>query len=66
MNKILKEKLYVVINDWMNNNCQTEDWPNIFVGDKTSKLMTKAAASVFDAVEEVQVYCEKEGYLKEV
>jgi len=65
MNINLKATLYNAIEKWMNDNCESDDWPKIYVGNKTSDLMAEAAASVLDAVEEFQVYGIKEGYISE-
>jgi hypothetical protein len=65
MNINLKVTLYNAMEKWMNDNCESDDWPKMFVGNKTSDLMAEAAASVFDAVEEFQVFAMKEGYLED-
>ncbi len=60
----LESKLLEKINEWMNENCEDfEIWPEIWVGERTDVLMTKAAAVVFDAVEDVQKYLKEEGHL---
>jgi hypothetical protein len=50
MNINLKAKLYKALNDWMDNNCDTEDWTEAFMGNETADLMAESASSVFDAV----------------
>ena len=64
MNINLKATLHNAMEEWMNDNCNTDNWPNMYVGDKTSDLMAEAAASVFDAVEEIQVYGKEEGFFE--
>ena len=63
MNLELKLKLYIVIGAWLDDNCEEVYFPSTCLGEKTLDLMVEAAASVFDAVEEVQVYLKKEGDL---
>jgi hypothetical protein len=64
MNINLKATLYNVMEKWMNENCETDDWPNTYVGNETSNLMAEAAAAVFNAVEEIQVYGKQEGFFE--
>jgi hypothetical protein len=64
MNIYLKAKLYELMELWINENCETDDWPDIYIGGKTSEFMAEAAASVFDSIEEFQTYCVKEGFLE--
>ena len=63
MNLELKLKLYKTLFDWINDNCEEDYFPTTYLGEKTLDLMVEATASVFDAVEEVQVYLKKEGDL---
>ena len=65
MNINLKATLYNAMEKWMNDNCESDNWPAMYIGDKTSDLMAEAAASVFDAVEEFQIYGKKEGYIQD-
>lgn len=57
----LKAELYKVIDEWIQRECEKDNWPNIIIGDKTSELMTDAATSVFDAMLESQQYMRREG-----
>ena len=57
MNLKLKAKLQEKIEEWMNENCEyLEIWPEMYVGESLDLMMTEAAASVFDAVEDIQKY----------
>jgi len=61
MNLELKLKLQKKIAAWMDDNCENfEIWPEMYVGDNLHVLMTNAAASVFDSVEDIQIYLKKE------
>ena len=64
MKKQLYATLVECIDTWMNEHCEEDMWPKMYVGEKTGELMAKAAASVFDAVHEFQNYAEKEGFIE--
>jgi len=64
MNINLKATLYNAMEKWMNDNWESDDWPDMYVGNKTSDLMAEAAIAVFDAVNEFQEFAVKEGYLQ--
>lgn len=55
--------LELAIQQWLDNWCESADWPDIIVGDETVELMATAARCVFDACEESQAYVKREGYL---
>ena len=64
MNLQLKVNLFNKIVEWTNENCEdAEIWTNAWVGNNINKLMTDAAASVFDAVVDVQDLLKAEGHL---
>ena len=64
MNLELRLKLQKKIVDWMDENCEDlKIWPEIYIGESLHKDMTNAAASVFDAVEDIQKYLKEDGYL---
>ena len=64
MNLELRLKLQIKVAEWMNENCENiEIWPDIYVGEGIHEDMTNAAASVFDAVEDIQKYLKEDGYL---
>jgi hypothetical protein len=65
MNSKLYAKLEHHIDEWVDNNCDSADWPLVVVGDRTIELMARAAQAVFDACEESQAYAVREGYLKD-
>jgi hypothetical protein len=53
------------IQEWVDEHCEENEWPGIFVGNETIEHMTKAASSVFDACLEAEEYCRKNGCLEE-
>ena len=63
MNLQLKANLFNKIAEWANENCEEEIWPDALVGNNTDELMADAAASVFDAVVDIQDYLKAEGDL---
>lgn len=56
--------LYNKIEEWSNEMSEGENWPDIIYGEDTTDFMTKAAAAVFDACHESQMYGLREGYFK--
>ena len=54
--------LEAVIENWINDNCEEENWPEVIVGRETGQHMAKAAAAVFDGICEAEKYAEDEGY----
>lgn len=50
------------IQEWVDEHCEENEWPDIIIGNKTVDCMTKVAASVFDACQESQEYAKREGY----
>ena len=61
MNLQLKVNLFNKIVEWSNENCEdVEIWPDAWFGNNTDKLMADAAASVFDAIIDIQDYLKAE------
>ncbi len=59
----LKAKLQQKIQEWMDENCEEEVWPQqLVVGEWTSALMACAAAAVIDGITEAQAYALREGF----
>lgn len=56
--------LYNRIEEWANEMSDGEGWPDMVYGEDTTNFMTKAAAAVFDACHESQIYGLQEGSLK--
>jgi hypothetical protein len=65
MNYRLKEYLKNKIQQFIEENCEACDWPEIIIGKDTVMYMTEAAANVFDGILESQIYGIKAGYFKE-
>lgn len=66
MNARLYASLDKAIQDWMDEECCADDWPDIIIGDKTAEHMSLAARTVFEACEESQAFALREGYVKTV
>lgn len=64
MNTQLKARLEIKIQEWIDENCEEDYWPQIWMGDFTVELMATAAMSVFNACQDSQEYAEREGYTK--
>ena len=47
-----------VVEKWMNDHCQDDEWPSFYVYENQSKDMAKAAELVFDANVKGQEYLE--------
>jgi NAD(P)H-hydrate repair Nnr-like enzyme with NAD(P)H-hydrate epimerase domain len=62
MNTLLMAKLEEKIQEWADDNCESDAWPR-WTGMDTILLMTEAARAVFDAVMEAQEYAIREGFL---
>jgi hypothetical protein len=65
MNYRLKDYLQNKIQQFLDENCEADDWPDIIIGQDTVMYMTEAAANVFDGILESQRYGIKTGYFKE-
>lgn len=65
--KRLLSSLTDVINGWVNEECDADDWNNVveYLGNDTSSFMADAAFAVLLATAESQRYAVKQGYLKE-
>lgn len=64
MKSELRSALYDKIEEWANEMSGSMEWPDMIYGEDTTKFMTKAAAAVFDACHESQLYGLREGYFK--
>lgn len=52
MKRMLLASLEKTIEDWMDKECESDDWfyvSSFYVPDDLASLMTNAAAAVFDA-----------------
>jgi len=58
MNARLFRELEKAINSWMTQNCEEDDWLDVYIGILTVNKMTSAAAAVLDGIEEAQQYYE--------
>jgi hypothetical protein len=65
MNTLLMAKLEEKIQQWADDNCESDTWPDGWTGGDTVLLMTEAARAVFDAVMEAQEHAIREGVLAE-
>lgn len=64
MNTLLMAKLEEKIQEWADDNCESDVWPpNVWTGEDTVLLMAKAASAVLDAVVNSQEYAIREGML---
>ena len=48
---------------WINDNAETDQWPDCYIGGETHVLMAGAAATVLDAVAEIQAYAKEAGFV---
>ena len=62
MNTRMLLSLEQCLENWLCGESDHDDYPREWSGNETAILMARAAASVFDAVVEVQQYLEAEGY----
>jgi hypothetical protein len=56
----LKLSLIEAIQAWADTQCETNNWPNVHYGQKTTEFMTEAAFSVLMAVTEAEAYKESQ------
>jgi hypothetical protein len=63
MNTLLQAKLEKKIQEWADDNCESDAWPDGYTGADTVILMAEAACAVFDAAMKVQEYTIREGFL---
>ncbi len=47
-----------VLEKWLNNHCEDDEWPSAYVYDNQSRDMAKAAELVFDASIKGQTFLE--------
>lgn len=59
-----KSRLSNVIEQWLNETQEGDAPFDLWVGGKTASLMTDAAFSVIEAVDDAHVYLRREGMLK--
>lgn len=48
---------------WLDENCEEDDWPDTYVTHDITERMATAAAGIFDAMSEGQIFAEREGYV---
>lgn len=63
MKAVLFAALEKHIQAWANENCdQDNNWPDVYYdGEYGAENMTKAAAAVFDAAVDIQLFIKREG-----
>jgi hypothetical protein len=63
----LKATLYKKINEWIEENCDSDEWgeTRVFVGIETGEHMTNAAYAVFLGIVEAQKYGRQEGFFND-
>lgn len=66
MNFELKVKLVAAIESWISKNCESDNWPEIVIGNETVLHMANAAEAVFDACLESQQYGIENGNFEEM
>lgn len=64
MTRRLLAELSSVLEKWVEDNCEADDWPTTMTGEKTVDCMVEAAAAVFDACHEGQEFAQQNGFLK--
>ena len=59
----LKGRLVQKIEEWMNENCESDEWQetNHYTHNTLKNEMVNAAESVFDATVNYQIWAEQEG-----
>ena len=60
MDSHLFDSLEDAIEKWLNDHCEDDEWPNVFVYSNQSKDMAQAAALVFDASVKGQEFAKNE------
>jgi hypothetical protein len=61
--KKLRKSLAATIEQWSNDNCETDEWVDGFgsyVGHHTSELMADAAMAVLEGVKDIQDFLKEE------
>ena len=60
----LKVKLAQKIQEWADETCEENIWPDVIVHDTFTEGMADAAFAVFEAMVESQKFSLEEGYVK--
>lgn len=63
MNTKLLASLEQVMDEWISENCEEDNWPAMTVGGRTAEFMARAAASVLDACKDSQDHAVENGML---
>lgn len=64
MNAKLYASLEAHIQVWVDESCESGEWPSLITGDRTVEFMAKAARAVFDACDESQAFALREGFVE--
>ena len=62
-NTLLKAELIKKIQEWADENCES-NWPDVIVHDDFTSDMADSAFAVFKSMVKSQKYCLQQGYLK--
>lgn len=62
MNIHLRASLADKLAEWVKENCESDIWIDTYLGAETANLMADAAATVLDAVVEIQEYGLAQGF----
>lgn len=60
MSTRLLAELEKKVNEWVTENCETDDWPNGYVHPALERQMASAAYSVFAACNDGQEYANQQ------
>ncbi len=62
----LRAELDKKLQEWIDEQCSSDDWPRIWLHADMSEDMGDAAADLFDTVDINQGWLRREGYLSDV
>ena len=65
MKASLKDKLDRKMQEWVDECCNDEDWPNILIHDTIEEDMADAAMDLFDTIVINQEWLHQQGYWKD-
>ena len=64
MRERLKAELDKKMEEWVAENCELDDWPQVYVHESMAEDMADTAADVFETVEINQLWLKQQGHLK--
>ena len=60
----LKAELDKKMEEWIAENCELDDWSQVYVHESMAEDMADTAADVFETVEINQLWLKQQGHLK--